>query len=201
MFIVLYACGSEPTRAPDVVGTDVPPQLKLNLPTLTSLAGTSELVGGTKIIRLSGTPNEVAAQQAALPDRGPAIIAVGADVTFETIGPSLDALRGAGVSEVGILVTVANVRRMLMIEYRVPASADPSASVAIVTAGTVVTFAGIPTKLDALSASVATAGRVVIVPDRSITVQRLADVIAACGGHVFIGKGTLPSVTRSAPSQ
>ena len=199
LLIALCACGSEPTRAPDVASHDRA-ATTLDIPTLTSLTGTSELVASAKIIRLTGAPNEVAAQRAALPERGPALIAIGAVVTLQTIGPSLDALRSAGVSELGLVVTVSNARRMLVIEGRVPASADPSASVAIVTVGTTVTLAGIPTKLDALPAAVAGAGRVVVLPDRDITMQRLADVIAACGGQVFIGKGTLPSVTRSDPT-
>lgn len=201
-FIIALLCactGSEPTRAPDVAVHEVAPRPKLDVPALASATGTMDPVAGATTITLTGAPNEVAAQRAAIPERGPALVAIGRNVALHTVLPSLDALHRAGVSDLGLLVTVANERRMLVIEGRIPSSADPNGSVAVVSAGAVVTFAGEPIKLEALAATLARAApsRVVIVPDPDITMQRLADVIAASGGHAFIGKATLPGVIRS----
>jgi biopolymer transport protein ExbD len=197
--IALCGCtGSEPTRAPDIAAHEVTPRPKLDVPALASTTGTMDPVAGAAIT-LTGAPDEVAAQRAAIPERGPALVAIGRNVAFHAVVPSLDGLRRAGVSDLGLLVTVANERRMLVIEGRLPSSADPSASMAVVSAGAGLTFDGEPISLEALPAAISRAApsRVVVVPDRDITMQRLAEVIAANCGRVFIGKATLPSVTRS----
>lgn len=167
---------------------------------LANATGTVEPVSGATTITLTGAPDEVASQHLAIPEHGPALVAIGRDVALSSVLPSLDALHRAGVSDLGLLVSAGIDRRMLVIEGRLPAPPEPNLSMAVITAGAILTFGGEPLTLEALPAALARAapGRVVILPDRDITMQRLAEVIAASGGHVFIGTATLPSVTRSA---
>jgi hypothetical protein len=75
---------------PDIAGRGAIGNI-LGLSTLRSLTGTSELSATAKIITRTGAPNEVGTQRAALPERGPALIAIGPDGTLQTVGPSLDA--------------------------------------------------------------------------------------------------------------
>jgi hypothetical protein len=202
--IVLCACTSgEPTHAPEIAVHSEAPRRELDVPALASAVGTMDPTPGAPIITLTGAPGEVAAQRAAIPELGPALVAIGPKVTFRAVAPSLDALVAMGKRDIGVFVTVANVRRMLVIESpRAMPSQAQLDSVALISAGTSLELGGAPIDLDAIPATLKrlAPGRIVVDPSPDVTMQRLAEVIAACGGLVTLGRQSLPSVVGSGVS-
>jgi hypothetical protein len=167
------------------------------VPVLRTKTGTLAPVADAPIITLAGAPGEVEAQRMAIAERGDTVVAVRRDATYHVILPSLEELRRGGAHDFEILVAVANERRMLLIERSRAIAGGGTLSVAVIKAGQIITFGGEPITLEALPAKLSREppDRVIVLPDPDITMQRLAEVIAACGGRVLLDSASLPSVT------
>jgi hypothetical protein len=169
----------------------------LDVPVLETKTGTLAPVADAPIITLAGAPGEVEAQRMAIAERGDTVIAVRRDAPYRVILPSLEELHRKGAHDFEMLVSVANERRMLLIERSRAIAGGDLPSVAVITAGKIITFGGAPIAFEELAPRLSreSPGRIVVLPEPDITMQRLAEVIAASGGHVLLDSASLPRVT------
>lgn len=186
------------SKASAIAAEALAPHVELEVPVLASMNGTREPAGGDSFFTLTGAPDEVAKQRGALTGRGPTLVAIAPKLTAQRAMGELDDLRRLGIGDVELLVRVGRARRVVVIEKNRARPSDTQASsVAVISAGVTIKISG--GDAIALQALPQTLSRlkpdsVVILPEPDLDVQRLAEVIAACGGDVWLGSGTLPRV-------
>ena len=186
------------SKASEIVAEVLAPHVELDVPVLASMTGTREPAGGESLFTLTGAPDEVAKQRGAFTGRGPALVAIARNLTWQRVMLELDDLRRLGVGDVELLVRVGHARRVVVIEKDRARPSDTQAySVAVISAGATIKIGGgdaIPLEALPQTLSRLKPDSVVVQPEPDLDVQRLAEVIAACGGDVWLGSGTLPRV-------
>lgn len=134
---------------------------------------------------------------AARPDQGAIMLVAEHGLTASALASLLDTARTAtSVHEFRIVVTAPEDPRTVVIEL--PASRDAAQvqAIAAIHAGTdAVELNGTPVALDQLASAVAAVHPdvVLVTPDDDVTLQRLAEIVAAAGGRVAYGAASRPA--------
>lgn len=130
------------------------------------------------------------------PDYGP--VTVRAAVARTTTVHTFDAIFAEVIDrDFELLVRTPSQVRAVRIERWKAMESDTMQTLAVVSVGDTIRLNGAaagPTELAAIHAD-----RVVIVPEPSVTMQRLAEVIAMTGGRATLGAASLPAAPVPAP--
>jgi hypothetical protein len=193
------ACRNDDKKpsASEIATEALSPHVEIDVPVLATTNGTREPAGGESRVTLTGAPDEVTNQRAAFSGHGPTLVAIAPKLSAQRVMLGLDALYRLGVRHVEVLVRVKDTRRVIVIEENRPRSSNMPSSVAVISVGAAIkinegdaiTLEALPQTLSRLKPD-----SIVVLPEPDLEMQRLAEVIAACGGDVWLGSGTLPRV-------
>lgn len=124
--------------------------------------------------------------------------AVDRAVDYHAFAVTYDALRRNGVGDVELIVTTPTQTHALVLhKAKAIASTPPHVQTsALISVGAMIELDDKVVPLDGLRQAVAAtnADRVFVTVDASVPMQRLAEVIAAAGGHVTLGTPLVPPV-------
>jgi biopolymer transport protein ExbD len=206
LFTVLTACRGNEHKRQQAVGRSAE-----DVPSLSSLDGTAEParapiiaitpehISAEGVGRFPPDPTNAKVKSALRAHSTAEVVSVAADRALPNarVAPLFDEMQLAGIRRVQLLVMVGRESRSLSIELPRATAAGAAVSIAIVSVDdskiTVNDMAVAPSQLAATIRS-AHPDQVVVLLSPNATMQTLAEVAAAAGGHITLGGAALPRV-------
>lgn len=138
-------------------------------------------------------PDEIRERMRSVHVDGPTLLAIDRAVTMRTLGVLYDRVLHSELGELELVVTAAKQTRVVIIDNEHVSPSVENPTYGVVTLGATLFFNGEAVTLDELRARVAKSppDRVFVMPEPDVTVQRIAEAIAAAGGHATLGGARL----------